>query len=235
MLILFQGVSEMAHAFKLVHQSISGEYHPDKTLVDLFADHLSLTFCTDIGERGTNAFHFLFASDMEEYFKLCKHYQTREDHETSALSNVEVRILSSYLEKLKEKEKVGEVDDRGADIYVVTARCKGKPFISNPIIRKTREGDISGEKGSTIETWVYELLTTKVLIEKIRDQSSTLHEELQLIRPVLFGFSLDDSGNPLLVEIIPNFGLSRHSILPTALMLNNIELGPFLIDTYNIR
>ena len=223
---------------------VSMTEHQDKVMSEHIATDLGRSgFCTEVNPTAQNAFHFLFANDTEEYFALCRHYNQRVraydeiciPNNNSALSEEEINRLTPYLQKLDNQEKIGEFNERGADIYVVSARYKDKLFLSAPVVRNCLPTDFHGEKDNLVETWSYKLLEGSVeLIAAIDTQSFTLAKELEITKPLIFGFSLDDSGNPVLVQIMPNFGLCGVSILPTVLELNGIRLRDFLTSVYKI-
>lgn len=225
----------MSHAVKIVVPE-QDEDRQDSALAGLFAQGLSSFFCTDIGESGVNAFHYLFASDLDRYFRLCNYYQTKTDHKSSALSHEEIMRLRALLEHLEGKDLLGEVEKIGSDIYVACAQYNGNPIAIAPVMRNIRKGDIPEEKGHSVATWSYKLLIgPEVLIAQINAKVSSCRSELEITKPLLFCFMVNNSGVPMLTEVIPNFGLSSASILPEILRLNKIPLGKFLIKAYGVE
>jgi D-alanine-D-alanine ligase-like ATP-grasp enzyme len=55
---------------------------------------------------------------------------------------------------------------------------------------------------------------------------------LGISKPVMFGFSLNELGDPFVSEIIVSFGLTRHSMLPTIAKLNGIKLYDLVMEAY---
>lgn len=59
-----------------------------------------------------------------------------------------------------------------------------------------------------------------------------LYQDLNVSKPVVFEFNLDDSGNLFLSEVVVNFGLAPYSIVPTILNLNGKSFEDFILDVY---
>jgi len=175
----------------------------------------------------TEGFLFLFASEDHHYDELCRRLETLT-LPSSALSE-EKRTLVRALSLPAEAET--EVEKLGADVYVVASQCDGALLITIPIRRNLR-----AEKGTScgITDWQYQLLEPRSLSDQVASLASDTYRQLQIEKPVVFGFNLDESGTPVLVEVMPNFGLSDYSILPTALKLSDIDLRAFLVSVYDL-
>lgn len=175
----------------------------------------------------TEGFLFLFASEGHHYDELCRRLEGLP-LPSSTLSE-EKRASLCALSLPTETE--AEVVKLGADVYVVVSQCDGALLVTIPIRRNLR-----AERGPSygVTDWQYQLLEPKSLGDQVASLASDTYRRLQLEKPVVFGFNLDESGSPVLVEAMPNFGLSNYSILPTALKLSDIDLRAFLASVYDL-
>lgn len=146
----------------------------------------------------------------------------------SALNN-EKRNLIRTLSLPTQAET--EVAKLGADVYVVASQCDGALLITIPIRRILRA---KTESSYGITDWQYQLLEPRSLGDQVASLAADTYRRLQIGKPVVFGFNLDESGAPMLVEAMPNFGLSKYSILPTALRLSDINVRAFLTSVYDL-
>ncbi len=175
----------------------------------------------------TEGFLFLFALEDRHYDELCRRVEELPIP-SSALSEgkrASLRALSLPT------ETIAEVAQLGADVYVVASEFDGALLVTIPIRRNLRA---VAESSYGITDWQYQLLEPRSLGDQVASLASDTYRQLKIEKPVVFGFNLDESGDPVLVEVIPSFGLSNNSILPTALRLSDIDLRAFLASVYDL-
>lgn len=217
---------------KLPFVVVYSDQSNDEALAYAFASDLRghglpvLVLTVDQVGPKTEGFLFLFASENHHYDELCRRLEGLS-LPSSALSEEKRASLRASLPT----EAEAEVVKLGADVYVVASQCDGALLITIPIRRNLR-----AERGPSygITDWQYQLLEPRSLGDQVASLASDMYRQLLIEKPVVFGFNLDESGSPVLVEAMPNFGLSNYSILPVALRLSDIDLRGFLASVYDL-
>jgi hypothetical protein len=210
----------------------------DQALAELFCNQLGRAgFDAEVKDiryikEGTPGFHFLFASSVEDHFNLCWLAIGLELH-SSALNEREILALKHYaLDKLE----ATDTDDLGSDVYVVFNPDYSDSPDLLPMLRSIASYNfVQTKDGLVADSWSYGPLpaNTELYSTSLREVR-VLMEKIQCTKPLVIGVQVNNDGAPSVVEVIPNFGLSEHSLVPTALALNGVNLSNFLKRAYDI-
>jgi len=224
--------------FYVVYNSSSADTEEDRVLIEMF--------CTQLNQAGFEAeardiqhikekapgFHFLFCSGIDDYFKLCQLANFLKIH-SSALSEDEIANLKKYvtggLETL-------DTEGLGSDIHVVYDPSKTNFQTLLPILRQADSHHFIERDGKMVaDSWSYRPLPASTeLYEKSLGLVTELLGRLHVSKPLVIGVRVENNGSPVIAEVMPNFGLTEHSLVPTALALNGVNLANFLRRTYCI-
>lgn len=176
-------------------------------------------------------FHFLFASDIQAYFEMCKKVRELGVH-SSALTESEIASISL----LKTQLSVTEDEGLGPEIYVAVMQELSGIRTLSPIrydLRPTREYDTETPAHHLpLHAMRYVPLNNQELFRHVQKAARQIYEGLQVKQPLIFGFNTTDSGELVLVNIMVSFGLTAHSLLPTMLLFEGIPLEEFIHRVY---